>query len=135
MNLSRLMNELIAEGKIDKAKNIIELAMTKMPLDKFGYYSLVEPFAKGYYDVGEKAKAHDLLERLINKYKENLNYYAKLAPSEQSSVNIEIITDLERYRGLLIVMKESNDMDYYNSSKKTFNTYIQIFARFGRDKE
>ncbi|REH00183.1 uncharacterized protein DUF2723 [Flavobacterium aquicola] len=135
MNLARLMKQLIAEGKTDKAKKIIELAMTKMPLDKFGYYALVQPFAKGYYDVGEKAKAHDLLEKLINKYHENLNYYAKLAPSEQSDVSIEIVTDLERYRSLLTVMQESKDAEYYNSSKKTFNTYIEIFARFGRKKE
>ncbi|WP_264565626.1 DUF2723 domain-containing protein [Flavobacterium sp. N3904] len=135
MNLARLMDQLIVEGKIDKAKNIIELAMTKMPLDKFGYYSLVEPFAKGYYDVGEKAKAHDLLEKLTAKYQENLNYYAKLSPSEQSSIAIDIITDLERYRGLLEVMKESGDTEFYNKSKKTFNTYIEIFARFGRKKE
>jgi tetratricopeptide (TPR) repeat protein len=129
------MKQLIDEGKIDKAKKIIELAMTKMPLDKFGYYSLVEPFAKGYYDVGEKAKAHDLLEKLTKKYQENLNYYAKLIPSEQSDVSIEIITDLERYRSLLTVMQEAKDIEYYNSSKKTFNTYIEIFARFGRKKE
>ncbi|AOW09142.1 glycosyltransferase family 117 protein [Flavobacterium gilvum] len=135
MNLARLMNQLIAEGKINKAKDIINLAMAKMPLEKFGYYSLLEPFAKGYYDVGEKAKAHDLLDKLIGKYRENLNYYAKLAPSEQSNISIEIITDIERYRGLLQVIKESNDMNYYNTSKKTFNTYIEIFARFGRDKE
>jgi hypothetical protein len=38
------MDKLIEEGK-RKAK-VIALAMTKMPLDKFGYYSLVEPFAK-----------------------------------------------------------------------------------------
>jgi tetratricopeptide (TPR) repeat protein len=135
MNLSRLMNQLIAEGKIDKAKNIIELAMTKMPLDKFGYYSLVEPFAKGYYEVGEKGKAHDLLEKLIQKYTDNLNYYSKLSPSEQSGITMEIITDLERYRGLLQVMKDNGDTAYYNKSKKTFNTYIEIFARFGREKE
>jgi hypothetical protein len=135
MNLSRLMNQLIVEGKTGKAKKVIELAMQKMPLDKFGYYSLVEPFAKGYYDVGEKAKAQDLLKKLINKYHENLNYYAKLIPSEQSDVSIEIITDIERYRSLLTVMQESNDIEFYNSSKKTFNTYIEIFARFGRKKE
>jgi hypothetical protein len=45
-----------------------------MPLDKFGYYSLVEPFTKGYYQVGEK-KAQVLLEKLMAKYKDNLNYY------------------------------------------------------------
>ena len=33
---------------------------------------MVEPFAGGYYEVGEKAKAHELLERLMTKYKENL---------------------------------------------------------------
>ncbi|MCV9929822.1 DUF2723 domain-containing protein [Flavobacterium sp. LS1R49] len=134
-NLSRLMKQLIAEGKIDKAKNIINLAMTKMPLDKFGYYSLVEPFAKGYYDVGEKAKAHDLLAKLINKYQENLNYYSHLDPSEQSSLAIDIITDIERYRSLLQVMKASNDMSLYNKEKVTFNTYVNVFERFGREKE
>ena len=134
-NLSRLMNQLIKEGKKDKAKIIIDLAMTKMPLDKFGYYSVVEPFAKGHYDIGEKAKAQDLLEKLITKYKENLNYYGKQDSSEQNSIAIEIITDIERYRSLLQVMKESGDMDFYNKNRITFNTYVKMFERFGREKE
>ncbi|WP_035669745.1 DUF2723 domain-containing protein [Flavobacterium sp. 83] len=135
MNLARLMNQLIAEGKNDKAKNIIDLAMTKMPLDKFGYYSLVEPFAKGYYNIGEKAKAQDLLERLMTKYKENLNYYIHLKPVDQTGIAIDIITDIERYRGLLHVMKESGDSAFYNKNKIIFNTYIKMFERFGREKE
>jgi hypothetical protein len=135
MNLARLMNQLIAEGKNGKAKNIIDLAMTKMPLDKFGYYSLVEPFAKGYYAVGEKAKAQELLEKLMTKYKENLNYYINLTPVDQTSIAIDIITDIERYRGLLQVMKESGDSAFYNKNKVIFNTYIKMFERFGREKE
>jgi transcriptional accessory protein Tex/SPT6 len=109
--------------------------MTKMPLDKFGYYSLVEPFAKGYYAIGEKAKAQQLLEKLISKYKENLNYYGNLGASDQTSIAIDIITDIERYRGLLQVMKESGDTAFYNQSKTAFNTYIKMFERFGREKE
>jgi hypothetical protein len=133
--LARLMNQLIAEGKNEKAKNIIKLVMTKMPLEKFDYYSLVDPFAKGYYDLGEKTKAQDLLKKLIGKYKENLDYYSKLESSEQTNIAIEIITDLERYRGLLQIMKESGDTVFYNESKITFNTYVNIFERFGREKE
>jgi hypothetical protein len=135
MNLSRLMNQLIKEGKKEKAKNIIDLAMSKMPVDKFDYYSLVDPFAKGYYEVGEKAKAQQLLSKLIEKYTENLNYYSQLSSEEQVDIAMEIVTDLERYRGLLEIMKESGDSDFYNKSKKTFNTYIAVFERFGRDKE
>jgi len=134
-NLARLMDQLILEKKFDKAKKIIDLALTKMPLDKFEYYSLVEPFTKGYYQVGEKAKAQQLLEKLMAKYKDNLNYYSKIKSSEQSSLAIDIITDLERYRSLLQVMKENGDINFYNKNKTVFNTYIEMFERFGREKE
>ncbi|MGO4820374.1 MULTISPECIES: glycosyltransferase family 117 protein [unclassified Flavobacterium] len=134
-NLARLMEQLIKEDKEAKAKEIINLAMTKMPIDKFYYYSLLEPFADGYYKVGEKAKAQDLLNKLMQKYKENLNYYKTLDSSEQSSLAIDIITDIERYRGLLDVMKTNADLDFYNKNKTVFNTYIEMFKRFGRERE
>jgi hypothetical protein len=51
-----------------------------MPLDKFGYYSLVEPLQK---DTTWKAQV--LLEKLMAKYKDNLNYYSHLKSSEQTS--------------------------------------------------
>lgn len=134
-NLARLMNQLIKDGKTAKAKKIIELALTKMPLDKFDYYSLVDAFADGYYKIGEKKNAQDLLVKLMSKYKDNLNYYSKIPADEQSILGVEIITDLERYRGLLEVMKDNNDLAFYEKNRAVFNTYIQMFDRFGRDKE
>ena len=134
-NLARLMEQQINEGKIDKAKKIIDLAMTKMPLQYYGYYSLVDPFAGGYYEVGEKQKARKLLDDLMTKYKENLTYYKGLNISEQSAIAIEIITDLERYRGLLEIMRDRGDIEYYNKNKPVFNSYNKIFERFGRDDE
>ncbi|OXA96290.1 glycosyltransferase family 117 protein [Flavobacterium hercynium] len=134
-NLSRLMSKLIEEGKIDKAKNIINLAITKLPLEKYGYYSLIEPFANGYYKVGEKAKAQDLLNKLVGKFRENLDYYKTLNAGDQTDLAIDIITDIERYRSLLQVMKENKDDAFYEKHKTTFNTYVNIFERFGREKE
>ncbi len=134
-NLARLMDKLIAEGKTDKAIQVIELALTKMPLDKFGYYSLIEPFANGYYKINEKTKAQDLLNKLMTKYKESLNYYSKILPSEQTDNAIDIVTDMERYRSLLHVMKANGDLPFYEKNKKTFNTYVEMFGRFGREKE
>lgn len=134
-NLARLMEQLINEGKIEKAKTIIDLAMTKMPVDYYGYYSLVDPFAGGYYEVGEKQKARELLDHLMTKYKENLTFYKGLSIAEQSTLAIDVITDIERYRGLLQVMKDRGDMEYYNKNKPVFNSYNKIFHRFGRDDE
>jgi hypothetical protein len=129
------MDKLIAEGKMDKAKKVIDLSLTQMPVEKFGYYSMVEPFAKGYYEVGENAKARKLLDKLTAKYKENLNYYGTLSSSDQTDLAIDIITDIERYRSLLQVMKESGDVQFYNKNRPPFNTYIKMFSRFGREKE
>ncbi|MCG2610849.1 DUF2723 domain-containing protein [Flavobacterium sp. SM15] len=134
-NLARLMEALINEGKTDKAKKVIDLAMSKMPIDYFGFYTLVEPFAGGYYEVGEKAKARAILDKLMKKYQEKLIYYSNMKPSEQNSVYIDIANDIERYRSLLEVMKERGDMEFYNQSKVKFNSYNKLFERFGRDME
>lgn len=134
-NLARLMDQLIAEGNFEKAKKVIDLSLTKMPVSKFGYYSVVEPFAKGYYQVGEKIKAQQLLQLLIIKYQENLNYYGNLNAVDQNDIAIDIITDIERYRSLLKVMKENGDVPFYNKNRATFNTYIKMFDRFERDSE
>jgi hypothetical protein len=134
-NMARLMEQLINEGKTGKAKKIIDLALTKMPMDYYGYYTMVEPFASGYYKLGEKAKARELLERLMTKYKQSLTYYSNIEPSIQNGIASDIITDIERYRSLLMVMKDRGDMAFYNKNKAVFNSFVQRFSRFGRDLE
>jgi tetratricopeptide (TPR) repeat protein len=134
-NMARLMEQLINEGKLDKAKKVIEEALTKMPMDYYGYYTMVEPFAGGYYEVGEKAKARELLERLMTKYKQDLTYYSGIQPSIQNGIATDIITDIERYRSLLKVMKDRGDLEFYTKNRAIFNTYVKRFIRFGRELE
>ena len=47
-NLARLVETLINEEKRDKAEKVIDLAMEKMPIQYFEYYSILKPFAMGY---------------------------------------------------------------------------------------
>jgi hypothetical protein len=134
-NMARLTQQLINEGKIEKAKKIIDLALTKMPMDYYSYYTMVEPFASAYYEVGEKAKARGLLEKLMIKYEQNLTYYAGIQPSIQNGIASDIITDIERYRSLLLVIKDRGDLEFYNKNKPTFNSFVKRFTRFGRELE
>ena len=39
-NLARLIEVLIQEGELEKAEEIADLAMEKMPVDLFGFYTL-----------------------------------------------------------------------------------------------
>ena len=134
-NMSRLADKLISEGKNDKARKIIEEALTAMPIDYYGYYTIVEPFANSYYTLKDKAKARELLEKLMTKYKQNLTYYSGIQPSIQNGISSDIITDIERYRSLLVTMKTNDDMEFYNKNKEIFNSFNARFTRFGRDME
>jgi len=134
-NLARLMETLLNEGKTDKAKKIIDLAMTKMPVEYFEYYTLLEPFAEGYYLTGQKEKGRELLGKLIKKYQENLTYFSGFTASEQHAVHIDIITNIERYRSLLLIMKDRGDMEFYEKERKVFNSYNQKLKMHKRENE
>jgi len=134
-NLARLMETLITEGKKDKAEKVIDLAMKNMPIQYFEYYSLLEPFAAGYYEVGKKDKARAILAQVIKKYQENLTFYNGWKPSEQNFGAMDIVTDIEQYRSLLQAAKNANDLEFYNKEKVKFNNFNKMFQRFGRDME
>jgi len=113
-NLHRLAVQLIEDGENDKAKEILDLSLEKMPIKYFGFYSLLEPYIETYYKLDEFKKGNDLFNVLAEKYKQNLNYYSKLPKSKNSDFSIyvyaeNIITDTERYRSLVESVLKSND--------------------------
>jgi Protein of unknown function (DUF2723) len=134
-NLARLAETLIIEGKLEKAEKVIDLAMEKMPVKYFEYYSMLEPFVIGYYEVGKKEKARAIITEVIKKYQENLTFYNSWKPSEQNFGAIDIVSDIEYYRSLLQVAKAANDLEFYNKEKAKFNTFNKMFERFGRKME
>ena len=134
-NLARLMETLINEGKKDKAEKVIDLAMNKMPIAYFEYYSMVDPFAMGYYEVGKKEKARKILSELIVKYQESLTYFSNLKIAEQYYYGSDIVTDIEQYRGLLEIAKNAKDMPFYKKEKVKFNNFNKRFAVFNRKME
>ena len=100
-NMARLSEKLIEEGKADKALDIINLALEKMPLNYFGYYSLMVPFVDGYYSLNENNKAQALSKAIAYKYSDRLEYFSSLDADLQYSLGEEIITEIERYRALI----------------------------------
>lgn len=134
-NLARLVETLINEEKLDKAEKVIDLTMEKMPIQYFEYYSMLEPFAMGYYEVGKKEKARAIISEVIKKYQENLTYYNGWKPSEQNFGAMDIMSDIEQYRSLIQVAEAAEDLEFYNKEKVKFNNFNKMFKRFGRKME
>jgi tetratricopeptide (TPR) repeat protein len=134
-NLARLMEALIKENKMDRAKDIIEISIKNMPPENFGYYTLVEPFIDGYYKVGETQMARELFETLKKKYQERLEYYASTSLDEQYGNIDDIISDMEAYRRNIDTIIANDTEDMAEKETLIFNEYIDKFQHFYKDED
>ncbi|CAI8290025.1 MAG: Uncharacterised protein [Bacteroidota bacterium] len=108
-NMARLAAQLVNENQPEKAVEILDLAMEKMPLDYFGYYSLLTPIAATYYSAGNADKGGALAAQLATKFAEKLAYYESFNTSDQQLYAETILVEVERYRALIDLAVDSND--------------------------
>ena len=127
-NLARLIEQLINEDKLDKAEEVADIAMEKMPVDKFGFYSLLEPYISAYFEIGNVEKGRALFKDVAKKYQENLVYYSNLSlKNQERKVGEDIYLDIQRYRALVDILVVYNDKDFALEETKTFNSYLGLF--------
>ena len=134
-NLARLIEQLINEDNLEKAEKVADLALEKMPVDDFGYYTLLEPFINAYYEIGTIEKGRKLFIEVSKKYQESLTYYSGLEIATQERYISEIVTDIERYRGLVDILIIYNDKDFALEETQKFNGFLKLFSHFGGDSE
>lgn len=127
-NLARLIEALINEKQFDKAEEIADLAMEKMPVDEFGFYTLLEPYIGAYYEINAKDKARQLYFDVSKKYQESLTYFSTLSEGKQSQLIDEISTDISRYRGLIDVLMIYEDKAFVQTEMQKYNNFIRLFT-------
>ena len=129
-NLARLAETLMNEKKMDKAEKILDLAMEKMPVKDFEYYSLLEPYVLGYYEIGATEKARSLFKELSTIYQEKLLYYSGMKVQRQFGIADEIISDMEKYRGLVDILIVMDSEEFARPEAAKFNDYLKLFRHF-----
>jgi len=135
-NLARLIEALINEDKLDKAEEIADLAMAKMPVNKFGFHSLLEPYISAYYEIGNVEKGRALYKDVSKIYQENILYYSGLDEDDQIANIEDIYLDIQRYRALVDILIIYNDKDFALDETKKFNDYLGLLdVMNGADEE
>ena len=127
-NLARLIEVLIQEDELEKAEEIADLAMEKMPVDLFGFYTLLEPYIGAYYELEATEKARELYLNVSQKYQESLKYYSSLSEYNQSQHIQTIYTDIERYRSLVDVTTIYETEVFIKAEMEKFNSYLRLFT-------
>ncbi|MFT5906938.1 MAG: hypothetical protein ACI836_000079 [Saprospiraceae bacterium] len=134
-NLARLTEELLNQGRNEKAEEILDLAMEKMPVEHFEYYSLLEPYVSGYYEIGEKQKARAVYFDVTKKFQEKIEYYGSIKLKRQYNLAQEIISEIEQYRNFINVTIVYDDEAFARQEAAKFNEYLKLFKAFYRDDE
>ena len=134
-NLARLTENLLNEGDTIHAEEILDLGMKHMPVEHYGYYTLLEPFITGYYEVNKPQKAREIWEKVARKYQENLTFYSNWKVDRQYMYADDIISDMERYRGLVDIMMTYEDRETAQKKAEEFNNYLRLFRHFYREDE
>lgn len=102
--------------------------MEKMPVDVFGFYTLLEPFIGAYYEVKANDKAQKLFIDVSKKYQESLTYFSMLSDEKQTQYIDEISTDIARYRGLIDVLMRYEEQSFVETEMQKYNNFIRLFT-------
>jgi len=127
-HMARLIESLINERELKKAEEIIDLAMEKMPIDIFGYYTFLEPFVGAYYEINAKEKGRNLYNKIILKYQENLNYFSQISDINQSIYIEAIYSDIERYKSLVDTLSLYEKEEIIKMEMEKFNGFLRLFT-------
>lgn len=134
-NLARLAEILMEEGKNDKAEEILDLAMEKMPVKFYEYYSLLEPYISAYYILDRPEKARRIYEEVSTIHQEYLTWYSGFKFNRQRNIASEIISTMEQYRRIVRSVALHDEESYGRNEVDKFNSYIRLFGHFYSDSE
>jgi hypothetical protein len=125
-NFARLADELVKEGKYDKAKIALDKCMEALPEKTVPYDYFMIPIAENYMKIGEKEKGTAILNRMAEIYIHNLKFYYDDTQAREY---------LDLKRNALYIMQEikriaeANKLDALKEqAEKVFTNYYQIFT-------
>ncbi len=127
LQLSSLAEQLIAEGRKDDARTILDLSLAKMPHRNVPFDRIMMPTAEAYYAIGDTAKANALTDSVFTIMEQNLNWFMSLEG--------EAAEQVEREAGIThAVMRRLAEVAYtYNmptSANDTSGFADRLAARF-----
>ena len=127
-HMARLIEKLINEEQLEKAEEIADLAMQKMPVDIFGYYVYLEPFIGAYYETESDDKARALYKEVVVKYQESLNYFSGVSDENKEKHIQSIYFDIERYKSLVDTISIYEDEVFVKAEMEIFNGFLRLFT-------
>jgi hypothetical protein len=118
-NLVRLAEAFIIEGNNEKAEEILDLSIEKMPIARYGHYSMVLGYIENYYMIDKKEKARSVANTLVTIFRDRIDYYSTLDNKGIASNYNDIETTLLMYNNI-VASADENDKEFADELKKGY---------------
>ena len=126
-NMMRLVDTLIAEEDPTRAEEILDMSMTKLPIDGFLHYGMLLGFPEAYYRINKTEKAREVTIELLNKFEQHLVYYSQFKGYQLEAAFDEIENNLIMYDQLVKVTTRFDETEY---SDELQNNYVEILKLY-----
>ena len=122
MMFVELIDQLMVEGKTDKALKALDYCMEKIPGTAIPHDYISTQLAMNYYQLGQKDKAKKLLEEIADNSFEYLKWYTTLTPNQLRSIDRDVqINQFILIKNVIPMFISQNDqesaMKYVNKLK------------------
>jgi tetratricopeptide (TPR) repeat protein len=117
-NFARLATAFVLEGKNDKAIEVLDKCLEVMPEKTVPYNMFIIGVAEGYYSAKAVDKADEIMLKLLDNTKQELDYFLSLPDEYRKSV----VNDAQR--DMAIMQEISNISNKYKSLKEVHRSLI-----------
>jgi hypothetical protein len=129
-NLSRLINALLDEGDKEKALEVLNFTMEKLPVDRVPhtYYSVF--LAEGYYRAGNIAAGDNILKDMSSNNLKELKYYTTLPSRFETYAMDEINRNLAIYMEIGKMAQKYNRSELINTLERDYQSSVNSLQQY-----
>lgn len=127
-NFARLAFSLLEEGKKDSALSVLDRCMEVLPESAVPYNYFVLPVAEAYYAAGAVDKANAIMNRLVDIYESELEYYYSLDTKRGEYVNFDKQQALYILQRIMQVAAEQKQSALSTRVEPVFKRFFGLYT-------
>jgi len=125
---SRLALALVAEGKRDSARKVIDRCLTEMPDNTAPYDYFVVQIADALYKLGDTQKANQIAEKLVKASTDKLAYYFSFPDKDLKEMEMPMQESLFTLQKMGLAAQEAKQEVIAKQADANLNKYYEMYV-------
>lgn len=126
----RLANALAAEGKYDKAEEVLDRIIELTPHEKIPYHLFMPGIAETYFRINQFKKGEDLFMKLLDISERHLIYYSGFKRKDQNRILEEITYHMRVIGNTMQIASQYKQNELQATAESLFKEYNSQFEVF-----